>query len=279
MAFIYEYNYHGQGFDFEQALHWFKEANRLGLNSKRDITRLEEIVKDSTLSADELYEKGYNYFTGKNGVAESDANAIKFFRLASIKKHKEAMYYLGYMLLCGYGCDFNYKDATTYIKEAIKLGDTRGNYLLGRLYLFGEHYRKNEAKALEYFMLNEDNPNTCYYLGRMYENGLGIKVDLEKAKQYYKIASEKNSYAKKSYDVLMGTDTYETFKEQPYESEVYDAMHGDYNKYPHPILVDLMVEHKIAHDCTGRFNDGYNAERFYREMGRMHDWKEYQKEE
>ena len=51
---------------------------------------------------------------------------------------------------------------------------------------------KDYSKALELFKeaANDDEPNAMCYLASMYENGIEVEKDLNKAIEYYKKASE-----------------------------------------------------------------------------------------
>lgn len=81
---------------------------------------------------------------------------------------------------------------------------------VGIMYLFGEGVSENFDEAFKIFITLSRGklpmPESDYFLGYMYENGLGRDIDYEKAyKWYYLSASEDNSFAQKKIGQLLET--------------------------------------------------------------------------
>lgn len=79
-------------------------------------------------------------------------------------------------------------------KEAEK-GDENARVLLGVKYFYGSYDVKmihyDEARRFFELAAEQENPLACYYLGVIYENGLGqADVNYEKAKNYYQRAAQ-----------------------------------------------------------------------------------------
>lgn len=64
------------------------------------------------------------------------------------------------------------------------------SFEIGSAFLKSKNYKKAYAYFLESF--NMGNLDACVKLGYMFENGLGVDVDIEKAKDYYEKASRYN---------------------------------------------------------------------------------------
>lgn len=91
-----------------------------------------------------------------------------------------------------------------YYQQAADNGDVEGYLGLGRIYYYGgEHGDGIEKNHDEAFLCYSKLENVGYtppvvslMLGRMYQTGRGVELDLVKAKQYYKAASaEGNVFA------------------------------------------------------------------------------------
>ena len=79
------------------------------------------------------FEYGMMLFHGKN-MAINKLNASKYFRMAAIKKHPEAMYMLAQCYeFGGKGMNKNYKEATKWYKNAVKIGYTPAKEALLRV--------------------------------------------------------------------------------------------------------------------------------------------------
>ncbi len=100
---------------------------------------------------------------------------------------------MGYLYQNGFGVKKNERNAEKYYLKAIEEGDLLDNlvyWYLGNLYFYGTKRVQNNAKALEnYLIAAEHYEASAYEVGIIYENGYGVDIDLEKAKEYYKKAS------------------------------------------------------------------------------------------
>ena len=61
--------------------------------------------------------------------------------------------------------------------EKAKLGDSEAQYALGQFYLHGWGVKKSDTEAVKWFKeaAEKGHPGAMIYLGRLYENGLGVK--------------------------------------------------------------------------------------------------------
>lgn len=100
---------------------------------------------------------------------------------------------MGYLYHNGLGVKKNERNAEKYYLKAIEEGDLLDNlvyWYLGNLYFYGSKRVQNNAKALDnYLIAAQYYEASAYEVGIIYEKGYGVDIDLEKAKEYYKKAS------------------------------------------------------------------------------------------
>lgn len=89
-----------------------------------------------------------------------------------------------------------FEKAETSFRNAKEKGSIEASYQLGQLYYFHHLYRdidKNlfKTKALKEFLFSAENGyrDAYYFLGQLYSNGEGVKVDKQRAFNYYLKAS------------------------------------------------------------------------------------------
>lgn len=92
--------------------------------------------------------------------------------------HTEAIYRLGGIY------EYNKKDirqAYKYYEKAAELGHAYSKEIMGRAYLEGELFSKDEERAF-YWFSNSNDCTYCYYdLGKCYLYGIGTDIDVEMA--------------------------------------------------------------------------------------------------
>ncbi|MCD7839129.1 MAG: tetratricopeptide repeat protein [Erysipelotrichaceae bacterium] len=108
----------------------------------------------------------------------------------------------------GQGTSQNYPRAIRYYETAINYGSSYGLYNIGDMYLNGEYYnlgylQKDYLEARYYFEQAEEKGNkpALIALGKIYEEGLGVYTNLDKALEYYKKAYDKG-YKVEEYERL-----------------------------------------------------------------------------
>lgn len=132
------------------------------------------------------------------GSKMSDGNSLKI---------------MGYLYHNGFGVKKNERTAEKYYLKAIEEGELLDNlvyWYLGNLYFYGSKRVQNNAKALEnYLIASEYYEASAYEVGIIYENGYGVDIDLEKAKEYYKRASNMVPKAEERLKALENTPVVE----------------------------------------------------------------------
>ncbi|KAF7249444.1 hypothetical protein EYD10_05221 [Varanus komodoensis] len=98
---------------------------------------------------------GKMYLEGSTIVAQSNATALKYFKMAA---------------------DKNYTEAFTYFQKAAEKGFANAQFQLGVMYHTGSGVKKDFKLAFQYFYLASQNgqPLAIYYLAQMYATGTGV---------------------------------------------------------------------------------------------------------
>ena len=109
-------------------------------------------------------------------------------------------YFYGERLLFGDGVEQNIDEGFKYFKKALDNYYGPAHYLMGRIYeegLFGRDRSYPSAYYHYLWAIQKDSPfvpaDAYFYLGRIYEAYYGEKDDIAKAKEYYRLGSEKGS--------------------------------------------------------------------------------------
>lgn len=142
------------------------------------------------------YNLGILYTNGK-GVPESDAKAMKWFRLAAEQGHVEAQYNLGILYAFGEGVTNSYAKAMKWFRLAADKGHADAQYNLGILYAKG---KEHDTDAVKWFRLaaEQEHADAQYNLGSYYANGKRLpESDVEELALKCFESNHKNCYGSK----------------------------------------------------------------------------------
>lgn len=167
---------------------------------------------------DEIKQNGYDLITKAAELNNSEAqwylarcfkwgwygekntgNYISWLKRSADNKKYEAMSELAREYILGKNTPRNYSDAYKLLSDLEKAGllatlYCKGNFfaLLGFLYENGLVGTKDPRKAVDYYKKGTTWEDSIaeFQLARCYENGVGLDVDLQKAKEYYSLAKE-----------------------------------------------------------------------------------------
>lgn len=103
-----------------------------------------------------LYQMGYNYQNGINGVDVNYTKAKKYYEQAAAKDNASALNQLGYFYHHGLGVEKSYATARYYYEQAAEKGSKAAPYNLGWLYEHGYGVDIDYAKALDYYQKAAD---------------------------------------------------------------------------------------------------------------------------
>lgn len=137
----------------------------------------------------------YRYLKGEGGVEKSKEKALELFQKSAEQGLVSAQYKLG-SLYSEYVGTHNKVKSFEWYKKAADQKHADACYEVGVLYLYGVDnvVEKNEAEAFNYFKISADQGCIGAFdkLGDMYREGKSVKVDLEKAVEYYQKYIDKN---------------------------------------------------------------------------------------
>lgn len=118
--------------------------------------------------------------------------AFEYFESSIKKGYTMAYYMLGVCYRNGNGAPL---DIAIAIECFENVDLTNAKLELAELYLFGIGVKKDYKRALEYLKEAGSEPLKFYYLGYMYEHGLGVEKDLNEAFKQYEMARDKGIQA------------------------------------------------------------------------------------
>lgn len=194
----------------------------------KDKNSLYDKFVSSKFNGDAEYCFGCTLFFGYN-ILPNKKDGIKYLHLAADMKNKQAIYTLykiydldeeygnkkealkwlklieefgdsyqvklANWLIDGIGCECceqNDKQAFDILQKASQSGNKTAIHNLAWVYKEGRGCDIDYKKAEELFK-KASRPNSFYYLGDIYENGLDVTKNMEKALEYYKLGAERGS--------------------------------------------------------------------------------------
>lgn len=137
---------------------------------------------------------GIMYYNGE-GVEKDLEKAMEYMEIAAAKKEPHAMYVLAvaYYRLNKFG-DKTSDIAKALLKEAYELGSPYAADYLACIMLNelkeGKNINKNELVIYIKFGVENELKESIFKYGYIYEKGIGIEQDYEKAYYYYTLAAE-----------------------------------------------------------------------------------------
>eukprot|EP01138_Halocafeteria_seosinensis_P015177 gb/GECG01015490.1/.p1 GENE.gb/GECG01015490.1/~~gb/GECG01015490.1/.p1 ORF type:complete len:403 (+),score=54.12 gb/GECG01015490.1/:1-1209(+) len=160
-------------------------------SQEEKLKRMEAIQKGNP---DALYSIGLGYKKQGDYVA-----AVSLYTLAAERGNMYAQNDVGSFYIEGQGVQKDLEKALHYYEMAVKQGDKFAEQAAGAIYLDienkgQEHYKNTErAKILLERAASQGMKESKYYLGRMYNEGIGVNVDKERARTLFASAASANS--------------------------------------------------------------------------------------
>ena len=145
-----------------------------------------------TLSPQEMFDMGKNYYYGRNGKAKDYTQAAIWYRKAAELGHADARTNLGYLYEKGLGVPQSLEYAVEWYLKGAYAGSAAGQANLGYFYEAGRGVPQDYEKAVSWYRKAADQGyarGQCN-LGYMYEMGRGIPQSYTEAARWYKKAAE-----------------------------------------------------------------------------------------
>jgi TPR repeat protein len=133
-----------------------------------------------------------NLYKAGEGVAQSDAEALAWYRKAAAQGNAAAIYNLGVMYDNGHGVDKDHALAGQWYRKAIDLGFAPAMYNLGLMYEYGISVKQDYDMAMQLYRQAAElgEPWAQFAIALLYDKGLGVEADLVQAYMWFDIAGE-----------------------------------------------------------------------------------------
>lgn len=172
-------------------------------------------------TAEELYEKAFDYLNGENGELIDTLKAFEFFEKSSnlgyapaqcevamrsddddvalslLQKAIDQHYnYAYYIMFLTYRNGHKYRDtekAISYLQKGAELGDVTCQWLMGHGYFNGKDGLAQNGKLAEYWFgkaAAQNHDKAMAMLAYMYDDGKLVKRNIQKANELYRKAAE-----------------------------------------------------------------------------------------
>jgi TPR repeat protein len=167
----------GRQSDYEQAIELYMEAGEKGCS-------------------DGFNNIGRIYENGNEAIDIDHKSAYSYYMKAANLGNVDAMTNLGILYEKGLGVSKNIEKAINWLKKAIDLEENaRAMNALGSIFYYGsDDIDIDYSEALKLFRKasEQGNVDATNNLGVCYEEGNGVAKNLERAKHFYKKASDRN---------------------------------------------------------------------------------------
>lgn len=182
LGFYFFHGRAGYACNYDSATAWFKQA-----------------IKNGSLDAEYNLALAYDdgrYKGNKQDVKRTD-EALALYKSNAEKGYAKGQAALGMY----YYSSQNYTEAKKWIELSLKgnlpsFEESRSQFLMGQLYGTGKPgIVKNDSLAFEWYYKSATNGDgyleAQYYLGIYYQNGRGVKQDLNKAQEWFRKAAKR----------------------------------------------------------------------------------------
>ena len=155
---------------------------------------LKNLAESGCPAAEREYAQYFLY--GEGGITYSAESAFEWMKKAADAGDADALRLCGTFCRNGTGTDTDYEQAMKYYKSAASLGSATAKADIGLMYQDALGVKKNNKKAAEWYSaaIAQGNEVTCMgaynNLGYLYQYGIGLDADIDKAVECYGIAAD-----------------------------------------------------------------------------------------
>ncbi|MFI3206576.1 MAG: tetratricopeptide repeat protein, partial [Clostridia bacterium] len=139
---------------------------------------------------EELFEKGCDFYFGRNGKAINYNEAFKWFKRSAEQENAFAQYYLGICYEYDRGVEGNLSESFKWYKKSAEQGHAIAQYKLGGCYKNGQAVEKNQNEAFKWYKKSAEQGHATaqYNLGVFYHKGYCIPQNYNRAIEWYRKA-------------------------------------------------------------------------------------------
>ena len=135
-------------------------------------------------TAEELYEKAFDYLEGKT-VDKEPSKGITILQGLARQNYVPAIRSLSKININGlYECNIDEVNGNYWLKKGAELGDAECQWLLGWDTLYGYHMLQvNTTQGISWLKkaIEQSHPQAIFALGSLYHDGLFVEKDMKKA--------------------------------------------------------------------------------------------------
>lgn len=160
---------------------------------------LEKAVNFYNLSIDmgnkeAAYDLALLYQKDKN-VMQNGEEIVRLYKIAIQNNNCNAMYNLAIIYYQGDGVERDFEETVRFLNLAVENGHKHAAEILGSLYYYGEEINQDLMKAAKFYEIAFENGeilgSRLLNLSHLYDEGNGVKQDLQRAKLLFKISLQK----------------------------------------------------------------------------------------
>ncbi len=133
---------------------------------------------------------GIAYYSGVGGLRQDYGEARRWFTLAAKQGSGDACNKLGVIHRHGYGVTADPERAILWFAMGVNLGDRYAAYNLANSYMNGEWVSRNYTLAAQLHQMAAERgvPESMYYLGCLYAEGIGVPKNPGRAREWLLLA-------------------------------------------------------------------------------------------
>lgn len=156
-----------------------------------------------------------NLYRSGAGVAQSDAEALTWYRKAAAQGDVVAHYNLGVMYDNGYGVDQDHEEAGRWYEQAVARDYGPAMYNLALQHEYGMGRPKDYAAAMDLYTRSAEQgePWAQFAIALLYDKGLGVERDPVQAYMWFDIVGDGHEHAIHNRDSIAEELTPEQIEE------------------------------------------------------------------
>lgn len=188
---------YGQGAkaDTTEAISWYRKAAEARF-VKTQVFAFEPAHPEKASARVQAQIKLARIYAAGLAGPKNPTQAREWYQAASELEYVPAQYILGQMYQSGYGGDKDLKKAVKLYTTAGESGHAGAQFALAEYYYAAEDTEQNRKSAFEWYQQaafnpypNAKKPHAQLALAEMYDQGIGVKADPQKAFAFYKLSA------------------------------------------------------------------------------------------
>ena len=149
-------------------------------------------LSSAKLTPGQWYQKGENYYYGKNGVQKDYVQSLECYLQAAEQGHANAQASAAYQYYSGEGTTIDYDKAAYWYQKAADQGVVWAQANLAECYYFGKGVTKNYTKSFSWAMAAAEKGSKAgaFRVAYQYSHSEGVTLDYQQSLKWYLKAAE-----------------------------------------------------------------------------------------